>query len=60
MGQSPDGMLLVETVSDVATLVVRDPQRLAYVTQTTLSVDDAQSIVSSLCARFPSSIKSAA
>ena len=54
MGQSPDGMLLVETVSDVATLVVRDPQRLAYVTQTTLSVDDAQSIVSALRARFPS------
>ena len=53
MGQSADGMLLVETVTDVATLAVRDPQRLAYVTQTTLSVDDAQSIVSALRTRFP-------
>ena len=53
MGQSPDGMLLVETVDDVATLVVRDPSRLAYVTQTTLSVDDAAVIVAALRARFP-------
>lgn len=53
MGQSPDGMLLVETVDDVATLVVRDPSRLAYVTQTTLSVDDAAVIVAALRTRFP-------
>ena len=53
MGQSPDGMLLVETVADVDTLSVRDPQHLAYVTQTTLSVDDAQSIVNALRQRFP-------
>src|SRR3990167_3638620 len=37
MGQSPDGMYLVETVADVALLQVRDPQQLGYVTQTTLS-----------------------
>ena len=53
MGQSPDGMLLAENTADVATLVVRDPQHLAYVTQTTLSVDDAQAIVSALRTRFP-------
>ena len=53
MGQSPDGMLLVESAADVAALAVRDPQQLAYVTQTTLSVDDAQAIVGALRARFP-------
>ena len=53
MGQSPDGMYLVETVDDVATLVVRDPAQLAYVTQTTLSVDDAAVIVAALRKRFP-------
>ena len=53
MGQSPDGMYLVETVQDVARLEVRDPDRLAYVTQTTLSVDDAATVVDALRARFP-------
>lgn len=53
MGQSPDGMYLVETADDVATLVVRDPTQLAYVTQTTLSVDDAAVIVAALRKRFP-------
>ena len=53
MGQSPDGMYLVETVQDVAHLEVRDPGRLAYVTQTTLSVDDAATVVDALRARFP-------
>ena len=53
MGQSAGGMYLVETVEDVATLVVPDPSRLAYVTQTTLSVDDAATIVTALRARFP-------
>ena len=53
MGQSPDGMHLVETVEDVAKLKVRDPGQLAYVTQTTLSVDDAAVIVAALRARFP-------
>ena len=53
MGQSPNGMYLVETAEDVATLAVKDPSRLAYVTQTTLSVDDAAVIVAALRARFP-------
>jgi 4-hydroxy-3-methylbut-2-enyl diphosphate reductase len=53
MGQSPEGMFLVETVADVGKLMVRDPERLAYVTQTTLSVDDADKVVSALRDRFP-------
>jgi len=54
MGQSGSGMYLVETEADVAQLSVRDPANLAYVTQTTLSMDDAARIVSALKARFPS------
>ncbi len=54
MGQLPDGeVLLVETVEDVAKLSVRDPDHLAFVTQTTLSVDDTIEIVAALNARFP-------
>lgn len=54
MGQLPDGeVLLVETVEDVAHLTVRDPAQLAYVTQTTLSIDDTAEIVAALQARFP-------
>jgi 4-hydroxy-3-methylbut-2-enyl diphosphate reductase len=54
MGQLPDGeVLLVETVEDVAGLVVRDEGRLAYITQTTLSVDDTADIAAALMARFP-------
>lgn len=53
MGQADGGMLLVETVADVATLAVIDPSRLAYVTQTTLSVDETREIVAALKARFP-------
>jgi 4-hydroxy-3-methylbut-2-enyl diphosphate reductase len=54
MGQLPEGeVLLVETVSDVEGLQVRDPEKLAFVTQTTLSVDDTIDIVAALQARFP-------
>jgi 4-hydroxy-3-methylbut-2-enyl diphosphate reductase len=53
MGQSDGGMHLVETVEDVARLQVRNSDRLSYVTQTTLSVDDAAQIVAALRARFP-------
>ncbi|NBR88917.1 MAG: 4-hydroxy-3-methylbut-2-enyl diphosphate reductase [Rhodobacteraceae bacterium] len=54
MGQLPEGgVLLVETPADVATLTVRDPEALAFVTQTTLSVDDTAEIVAALKARFP-------
>jgi 4-hydroxy-3-methylbut-2-enyl diphosphate reductase len=53
MGQSPDGMYLVETVNDVARLNVATPDHIAFVTQTTLSVDDAAGIIAALGARFP-------
>lgn len=53
MGQSSGGMHLVETAEDVDTLVVANPSMLAYVTQTTLSVDDAAIVVAALRARFP-------
>lgn len=54
MGQLPPGeFLLVETVADVASLTVRDPAKLAFITQTTLSVDDTAEIAVALKARFP-------
>ncbi|MFB2530774.1 4-hydroxy-3-methylbut-2-enyl diphosphate reductase [Paracoccus sp. p4-l81] len=54
MGQLPEGeVLLVETVEDVARVSPRDPARLAFITQTTLSVDDTAAIVAALQARFP-------
>jgi 4-hydroxy-3-methylbut-2-en-1-yl diphosphate reductase len=53
MGQSDSGMYLVESVGDIAALTVRDPAKLAYVTQTTLSIDDAAEIVDALKRRFP-------
>jgi 4-hydroxy-3-methylbut-2-en-1-yl diphosphate reductase len=54
MGQSDNGMYLVETPADVATLKVKNENNLAFVTQTTLSVDDAQQTIDALRARFPS------
>ena len=57
MGQLPEGeVLLVETEADVALASVRDPNNLAYITQTTLSVDDTASIVAALKYRFPAII----
>ncbi|MDQ2066433.1 4-hydroxy-3-methylbut-2-enyl diphosphate reductase [Xinfangfangia sp. CPCC 101601] len=57
MGQLPPGeVLLVETLEDVETLQVRDPQKLALITQTTLSVDDTAAISAALKARFPAII----
>ena len=53
MGQSPQGIYLVETTADVASLYIRAPDRLAYVTQTTLSVDDAAQVIAALKRRFP-------
>lgn len=53
MGQWQGGMYLVEAPDDVSSLEVQDPENLAYVTQTTLSIDDAALIVSALKARFP-------
>ena len=57
MGQLPQGeVLLVETVADVAGIAPRDPAKLAFITQTTLSVDDTADIVAALKARFPAII----
>ncbi len=53
MGQAVAGMYFVETTADVARVEVRDPGKLSYVTQTTLSVDDAAAIVEALKVRFP-------
>lgn len=53
MGQSDDGMYLVETVDDVSRLQVANPDMLAYVSQTTLSVDDTAEIIDALKQRFP-------
>jgi 4-hydroxy-3-methylbut-2-en-1-yl diphosphate reductase len=53
MGQAADGIYLIESTDDVARLEVRHPGRLAYVTQTTLSIDDAAQIVAALTQRFP-------
>ena len=53
IGQIPGRVHLVQTVADVATLQVGDPERLAYITQTTLSVDDTRGIIAALQARFP-------
>ena len=56
LGQSDSGMYLVESEEDVAKLQVRDPAMLAYVTQTTLSIDDCARVITALKARFPAII----
>jgi 4-hydroxy-3-methylbut-2-enyl diphosphate reductase len=53
MGEAPHQMLLVETAEDVERLVVPDPNKVAYLTQTTLSVDDANVVIAALRRRFP-------
>src|SRR4051812_17714579 len=53
MGEAPDHIVLVETEDDVAALEVPDPDRVAYVSQTTLSVDETRAIIAALRARFP-------
>src|SRR5690606_30885689 len=57
LGQAEGGMYLVETPEDVARLQVADPDKLAFVTQTTLSVDDAQVVADALRARFPNIVE---
>jgi len=54
IGQVPGTVHLVQTAADVAGLTIRDPDKLAYITQTTLSVDDTRGIIAALKARFPS------
>lgn len=56
IGQIDGRVYLVQTVEDVAALAVENPDRLAYITQTTLSVDDTRGIIAALQARFPSII----
>jgi 4-hydroxy-3-methylbut-2-en-1-yl diphosphate reductase len=53
MGQSEAGMYLVESEADVATLAVQNPEKLAFVSQTTLSVDDTQKVINALKVKFP-------
>ena len=53
MGQSGEGMHLVEDIEDVEALALADPDRIAYVTQTTLSVDDASAIIGALKSKYP-------
>ncbi len=57
MGQTEEGMYLVETVEDVASLQVKNPDQLAYVSQTTLSVDDTAQIIEALKAKYPNIIE---
>jgi 4-hydroxy-3-methylbut-2-en-1-yl diphosphate reductase len=53
MGEAPDSTVLVESVADVRRLAIADPSRVAYVTQTTLSIDETAAIVEALRRRFP-------
>src|SRR3954454_20276011 len=53
VGEAPDSILVVESPADVAKLNLRDPEKLAYVTQTTLSLSDASAIIAALKERFP-------
>lgn len=55
-GQVPGGVTVVGTVDDVAAVQVADPMRVAYVTQTTLSVDDTRQVVDAVKARFPAAV----
>jgi 4-hydroxy-3-methylbut-2-enyl diphosphate reductase len=57
MGQTNEGMYLVETVADVAALSVKNPDQLAYVSQTTLSVDDTADIIAAIKQKFPNVIE---
>lgn len=56
IGQVPGRVHLVQTAEDVTQLEVRDPEKLAYITQTTLSVDDTRGVIAALRARYPSII----
>ena len=53
LGEAPDAIVLVESVADVEALDLPDPSRVAYITQTTLSVDDVRTIVDAIKRRFP-------
>ncbi|WP_337177645.1 4-hydroxy-3-methylbut-2-enyl diphosphate reductase [Paludisphaera sp.] len=54
MGEAPEQIILVETAEDVQKLEIEDPEKVAYLTQTTLSVDDANVVIAALREKFPS------
>src|SRR4051795_8450676 len=56
MGEAPEHIVLVETEEDVARLEVADPERIAYISQTTLSVDETKTIIARLRERFPAAV----
>jgi 4-hydroxy-3-methylbut-2-enyl diphosphate reductase len=56
MGEAPDAIRLIATVDEVDTLEVEDPERVAYITQTTLSVDETLEVIAALRRRFPAII----
>src|SRR5438477_11499412 len=53
MGEAPDHIVLIENVDDVDRLEVSDPDRVAYISQTTLSVDETRAVINRLRERFP-------
>ena len=57
-GEAPENIVLVQTVAEVADLFVADPNRVAFITQTTLSVDETAEIIAALRARFPAIVSS--
>lgn len=59
MGEAPDNTVLIETAEDAERVQVKDPARVAYLTQTTLSVDDVRTIVEVLKRRFPAIVEPA-
>jgi len=58
MGEAPDSIVLVQTVEEVETLQIPDPERVAFITQTTLSVDETAEIIAALRSKFPSIVSS--
>jgi 4-hydroxy-3-methylbut-2-enyl diphosphate reductase len=58
MGEAPDSIVLIEAAEDVATLEVPDPDKVAFITQTTLSVDETAETIAALRAKFPSIVSS--
>ena len=52
-GEAPDSIVLIETVAEVAALEVPDPDKVAFITQTTLSVDETAEVIAALRAKFP-------
>ena len=53
MGEAPDSIVLIETVAEVESLEVPDPEKVAFITQTTLSVDETAEVIAALRAKFP-------